>query len=161
MYDGPCCPRLVRKVSLQLYVFVFVFADRPIRCLAPGDDLDEAGVLLRREDHAQTLIEEFELLECWQNYGIIADVVVCIFSFFSFNHSILSATYYSLLANTLIGLHQGMYYFLYILFERHLIHLKLQPFEDGNDFSKTLTVLSSRSSIWTYSENQEPCRASA
>lgn len=100
MHARPCRPRLVCKVSLQLYVFLFVFADRPIRCLAPGDDLDEAGVLLRRVDHAQTLIEEFELLECWENYGIIGDVVVCVFSFFSFNHPILFAMYYSVLANT-------------------------------------------------------------
>ncbi|KAF7982136.1 hypothetical protein HWV62_29873 [Athelia sp. TMB] len=45
------------------------------KCLAAGDDLENANALLRRKDHAQTIIEEFEILECWDNWGLVSDVV--------------------------------------------------------------------------------------
>lgn len=55
------------------------YVDLPVRCLAPNDALGgpEGQDVLRRTDHTQTVIEQFELLECWDNWGIIADVVVC------------------------------------------------------------------------------------
>lgn len=80
MYVGACCPRVVREVSIQLNHELYI-AHCSFRCLAPGDDLDRPDVLPRRKLHTQTLVEEFEILECWDNWGIIADIIVCIPSF--------------------------------------------------------------------------------
>lgn len=82
MYAGTRSPGMVRQVRIPPQILMLNYVNLPVRCLAPNDALGGPEDMLRRTDHTQTIIEEFEILECWDNWGIISDVVVCMLSIF-------------------------------------------------------------------------------
>src|SRR5713101_4759458 len=51
------------------------------RCTAPATDLDSKRCMRRFQAHTEFLAESFELGALWDEYGLVGDVVVSIFSF--------------------------------------------------------------------------------
>ena len=49
-----------------------------IRCTACQDDLDGGGGR-RSHDHTELLVSELELGVLWEEYGLVGDIVVCLF----------------------------------------------------------------------------------
>jgi hypothetical protein len=49
-----------------------------IRCTAHQHDLDGGGGR-RSRDHTELLVSEFELGVLWEEYGLVGDIVVCLF----------------------------------------------------------------------------------
>ncbi|KAH0838763.1 hypothetical protein J3R83DRAFT_7138 [Lanmaoa asiatica] len=49
------------------------------RCLGHRTNLDEGG-LLRSRDHTDILVEELDVDDLWNEFGIVADIVVSVFS---------------------------------------------------------------------------------
>jgi len=47
------------------------------RCIAPPENLDRIGSVLRSCEHTATCIDAFDYKELWDKYGIISDVQVC------------------------------------------------------------------------------------
>ena len=48
------------------------------RCTADKKNLDATRSMDRTRAHTEAVVEEFELGELWQRYGIIGDIVVCL-----------------------------------------------------------------------------------
>ena len=48
------------------------------RCLAPANDLDNPTFQNnpRTSEHTQTILENLELAQMWEAYGLVGDVVV-------------------------------------------------------------------------------------
>jgi hypothetical protein len=52
-----------------------------VRCTAPANDLDsDQHVVRRSQAHTELLVKEFELGMLWDEYGLVGDIVVRIFS---------------------------------------------------------------------------------
>ena len=49
-----------------------------IRCTAHQNDLDGGGGR-RSRDHTELLVSELELGVLWDEYGLVGDIVVCLF----------------------------------------------------------------------------------
>ena len=50
------------------------------RCTAPGDDLDSGEYIRHSQSHSELLVEEFKLGMLWDEYGLVGDVVVSVYS---------------------------------------------------------------------------------
>ena len=48
------------------------------RCTADKKNLDATRSMDRTRVHTEAVVEEFELGELWQRYGIVGDIVVCL-----------------------------------------------------------------------------------
>ena len=46
------------------------------RCLTPPSDLDQYPINPQSKEHTATVIQNLELGEVWDEYGLIGDVVV-------------------------------------------------------------------------------------
>lgn len=79
MYHCINCSRLVPKVSLYhaLGYHLVSHGGRHIRCLAPADNLDgNSTITPRTAKHTADVVRDFELLQAWDSYGMVGDVVV-------------------------------------------------------------------------------------
>jgi hypothetical protein len=69
------CPMCVSLVPhYQCWIFILALS----RCLAPVGDLDGRKYPQRCKCHTALLLQELELQEIWQEYGLIGDLVVSI-----------------------------------------------------------------------------------
>ena len=50
------------------------------RCTAPGNDLDCGEHVHCLQAHSELLVEEFELGILWDEYGLVGDAVVSVYS---------------------------------------------------------------------------------
>ena len=81
-----CWPVLFRVGAqskfLIIYAFILGFLMSLSRCTAPADDLDGGRYPPRSKEHTELILAEFELGELWNEYGLVGDVVVTIYSLF-------------------------------------------------------------------------------
>ena len=71
------CAGLVSEVRNSIFGLIASFSFC-IRCSANPEDLD--GELTRRtRQHSDAIVEELELGVLWHEYGLVGDIVVCIF----------------------------------------------------------------------------------
>ena len=68
---------MVSKVSFY-YKAIIPAPDLIIRCTARQNDLDGGGGL-RFRDHTELLVSEYELGVLWDEFGLVGDIVVCVF----------------------------------------------------------------------------------
>ena len=52
------------------------------RCTAPATDLDSDRHVRHSQAHTELLVEAFELGVLWDEYGLVGDIVVSIFSLY-------------------------------------------------------------------------------
>ena len=70
---------MVPQVCIEL-VFLKSLLICLCRCTAPGDDLDSGEYVHCSQSHSELLVEEFELGMLWDEYGLVGDVVVSVYS---------------------------------------------------------------------------------
>ena len=69
------CPKYVLNLVFLKSLLICLH-----RCTAPGDDLDSGEYVCRSQSHSELLVEEFELGVLWDEYGLVGDVVVSVYS---------------------------------------------------------------------------------
>ena len=68
------CPMSVKFA----FTTAMILIDASTRCTADKKNLDATRSMDRTRAHTEAVVQEFELGELWQRYGIVGDIVVCV-----------------------------------------------------------------------------------